>query len=308
MIIPPKRAWFGLLIAYRGSVIPQIRGRLLLTTLVGILVTVADAKGHHVYTLTTIPFTLIGLALGIFLGFRNNTSYDRFWEGRKLWGRLVNTSRSFCRQVLTLIEPESGEAPSEAQRTLVYRQMGYVHALRLHLRGETDWDTLIPFFGAEESARIGRSSNPPIAILQATGQMMRRLWKSGQIETYHVPVLEESLTDLADIQGGCERIRATPIPFDYTVLMHRIVAFYCFALPFGLVSEVKLMTPVVVALVAYAFLGLDAIGDEIEDPFGHDANDLPLGQLSRMIEINLRDLIGETELPEPVTPKDGILN
>src|SRR5690606_37389193 len=104
------------------------------------------------------------------------------------------------------------------------------------------------------------------------------------------------------VQGGCERIKNTPIPWSYTVLMHSIVAVYCFALPFGLVQTTKLLTPIVVALIAYAFLGLDAVGDELEEPFGHDYNDLPLTALSRTIEVNLLQQLGETELPPLLTP------
>nr|XP_061811696.1 voltage-dependent anion channel-forming protein RSc3414-like [Nerophis lumbriciformis] len=210
---------------------------------------------------TPLPFTLIGLALSIFLGFRNNTSYDRFWEGRKLWGRLVNTSRSLTRQILTLIEPNGDD-----HKRNVYTLMGYVHALRLHLRAEKKLEELRPFVG------------------------------------------DRSLTTLADIQGGCERIRATPIPFAYTVLMHRIVGLYCFGLSVGIVERVGPATPLVVALISYAFLALDAIGEEIENPFGFDDNDLPLSQLSRMIEINLRERLGEDDLPDPVTPVEHVLS
>ena len=123
----------------------------------------------------------------------------------------------------------------------------------------------------------------------------------------HLPVLEASLTEITTVQGACERIKSTPIPGSYTILIHRIVALYCLGLPFGIVSSVGLMTPVVVAIVAYAFYGLDAVGTEIENPFGTDENDLPLSALSRMIEVNLRQRLGESELPELLRPVDGIL-
>lgn len=124
----------------------------------------------------------------------------------------------------------------------------------------------------------------------------------------HLPVLEGSLTEITGVQGGCERIKATPIPASYTVLIHRIVATYAFALPLGIVDTVHLWTPVVVLLIAYAFYGLDAIGDEIEDPFGRDPNDLPLSTLSRMIEVNLRQRLRESDVPELLRPQRGILD
>ncbi len=115
------------------------------------------------------------------------------------------------------------------------------------------------------------------------------------------------MTEITGIQGACERIKSTPIPASYTVLIHRIVALYCLGLPFGIVTSVGALTPVVVAIVAYAFYGLDAVGSEIENPFGHDPNDLPLTALSRMIEVNLRQGLGEDELPPLLEPVDGIL-
>jgi putative membrane protein len=107
---------------------------------------------------------------------------------------------------------------------------------------------------------------------------------------------------ICDVQGGCERIKGTPIPWSYTVLTHSIVAAYCFALPFGLIATTKLATPLVVALIAYAFLGLDAVGDELEEPFGADENDLPLDMLTRTIEVNLRQALGESSLPPMLKP------
>ena len=109
------------------------------------------------------------------------------------------------------------------------------------------------------------------------------------------------------MQGGCERIKNTPILFTYNVLIHRIVAGYCFAIPFGLVETLGVLTPVVVALIAYGFFGLDAIGDEVEQPFELDDNDLPLDAISRTIEINLLESIGEQDIPPPLQPVDGVL-
>lgn len=312
MIISDRPSWLRIVLTLRGSSLSKTWPRLLLTTLLSVVVTAlyTHYEAFH-FDLTVTPFSLIGLALGIFLGFRNNTSYDRFWEGRKLWGRLVNATRSLTRQVLTLIGPRQPKAPPEeleaVRKRLVYRTIAYVHALRLHLRDQRATDDLAHFLGSDELQALERELNRPIALLQGTGDQLRALWDSGWIDTMHLPVLEASLTDLADIQGGCERIKSTPIPFSYTVLIHRIVAVYCVTLPFGIVSTVGVFTPLVVMMVAYAFFGLDTVGDEIEDPFGEDPNDLPLSALSRMIEVNLRQRLGETDLPPLHKPVDGIL-
>ncbi|MEZ4381640.1 MAG: bestrophin family ion channel [Nannocystaceae bacterium] len=314
IISSDKPSWLRIVLTYSGSALHRIWLRLLLTTLLAVVVTelYIDFDLFH-FDLTITPFSLIGLALSIFLGFRNNTSYDRFWEGRKLWGRLVNTSRSLTRQILTLIgpRPQEGAAPppelADARRRLVYRLIAYVHALRLHLRDQGDLDALAPFLDAAEREALAAEINRPIALLQRLGDDFRELWDRGWIDTMHLPVLEASLTALADIQGGCERIKSTPIPFSYTVLIHRIVAVYCLGLPFGIIDTVGVFTPVVVMMVAYAFFGLDAVGDEIEDPFGLEPNDLPLSALSRMIEVNLRQRLGERDLPPLLRPEKGLL-
>jgi len=313
LLVLEKKRWLGLLFVLRGSTLPKIWMRLCAVTIVAVAVTVLhEQHGYFVVGLTTTPFSLIALALGIFLGFRNNTSYDRFWEGRKLWGRLVNTSRSLARQITTLIGADSGAGSGEVRQThreLVYRLVAYVHAFRHHLRGEEAFEDAKPFLPADEAAALPGESNVPIAILHRMAQRFRELYDEGRIHAMHLPVLEDSLTQLTDIQGGCERIRSTPIPSSYTVLIHRLVATYVFALPFGLVNTVGVFTPEVTFLVAYAFLGLDAIGDEIEEPFGHQDNDLPLTALSRMIEINVRQRVGDTDLPPLLRPdEDGFLH
>ena len=303
-------SWFRLLFEYRGSALSRIKGRLLGVFAVACAVTLHFHITGSELDLSTVPFTLISLALGVFLGFRNNTSYDRYWEGRKLWGRLVNDARSFARLTLHLIAPEvvpgvHGDPlrTRALQRDLVYRTIGYVHALRLHLRGELhDLKALAPFIAEAELETLKKRHNVPLAILDTMSARVAEARRLGVLHNRDVHLLENMLNDLCDVQGGCERIKATPIPWSYTVLMHSIVATYCFTLPFGLITTTKLLTPVVVALIAYAFLGLDAVGDELEEPFGSDYNDLPLSTLSRMIEVNLRQQLGETEVPPLLTP------
>ncbi len=297
-MIVGKRTWLRLFFALRGSVLGLIWRRVAFVTGLAIVVTWGhETRGWFENGLTVTPFSLIGLALSIFLGFRNNASYDRFWEGRKLWGRLVNPSHSLTRQLLLWITPPEGESAAtaihEEQRRLVHAVIAYVHALRLHLREEPGVEVLGPLLGVDLATRLEGSTNRPYAVAQHLGEGVRGAWRAGWIHPQHVPLLEASLTDLTDIQGGCERIKSTPIPFTYSVLLHRIVGVYCAALPFGLVGTTGVWTPEVVALIAYAFFALDAIGEEIEEPFGRDVNDLPLGALSTTIERNLRERLGE---------------
>ncbi len=325
MMVRNDASWIRTVFTVRGSSLTRTWGRLLLVTVFATLVTyLHDTYGLLHTNLTVTPFSLIGLALGIFLGFRNNTSYDRFWEGRKLWGRVVNASRTLTRQVLTLVGPagssvayrtcaiDDGTVDPEVRalhHRVVRRAIAYVHALRLHLRSDRSLDDLKAYLEDEELADLVGESNRPIAILQRIGAELRVAWDRGLISEFHLPTLEATLTELAGVQGGCERIKATPIPYSYNILLHRIVFVYCFALPLGLVSIEGLgqYTPIVCLLISYAFFGLDAVGDEIEDPFGEDINDLPLATITRMIEVNLLERLGEEDLPPFLEPKDGVL-
>lgn len=312
MIIHAQRQrWLHLILTYRGSELERIKLRLSVVLAVAIAVTVAQ---HHLHvlesTISVVPFSLVGVALGIFLGFRNNASYDRFWEGRKLWGSLVNVCRNLARQSRLYVRVAPGEDPAavpDAVRVLLHRTIAFVHALRMHLRGGIDWQELAALLPEDELPHLEAHDNVPLAILAGTSTRIGSAHAAGQIHDYHLPVLDQGLAELTNIQGGCERILNTPIPHSYTVLIHRCVAIYCLGLPFGLVDTLGVWTPLVCLIVAYAFLGLDAVGDEIEDPFGTDPNDLPLSALARTIEINLRQSLGETRLPAKVEPVDGVL-
>jgi len=309
MWVDRRRSWLSTVLL-GGFALPHILTRTVFVTALSVVVTVAYEEIPSVhYSIGPTPFTLVALPLGIFLGFRNNAAYDRFWEGRKLWGALVNTSRSFTRQILTLLEAEPGTDASglEAlERRMVHMTIGFVHALRHHLRGTDPFEALGHILGADETERLRTQENVPYAILQRLGELLVDARRRGWVHLLHVPVLEASLTQLTDIQGACERIKSTPIPYSYTVLLHRIVAAYCVLLPFGLMDAIKWATPVVVFAVSYCFFGLDAIGDELEQPFGVDINDLPLKAISRTIERNLRERLGE-KLPPPHAAEGGVL-
>ncbi|MGC6507789.1 MAG: bestrophin family protein [Myxococcota bacterium] len=301
MIVSPKKAsWISLIFRLHGTVIQQIKLRLAAV----VLIAVAATTIHELYFATTpwfstTPFSLIGLALSIFLGFRNNTSYDRFWEGRKLWGGVVNTARTITRRIRTLITVED---PETTFKPLVYQVAAYVHALRMHLRDEWSPNDIKHLMSEDALDSLKPELNKPIAMLQNIGDQLTELYRNGHIHPQHLPLLEGSLQAFTDLQGGCERIKSTPIPFSYNVLLHRIVAVYCFTLPFGLVAVTGWLTPIVTALIAYAFLGIDAIGEEIEEPFGTDKNDLPLLAISTMIEANVRQRLPNENIPELKKP------
>ncbi|HEY9101258.1 bestrophin family protein [Chitinimonas sp.] len=303
MIVRPRPHWLRLLFVWRGSVLPRILPQLLLV--MGLAVAVVLSHGEladRKVTLTATPFTLIGIALAIFLGFRNNASYDRYWEARKLWGAMLVESRALARQLLTLTS-----LPPAHSRRLIHLVIACVHALKLQLREQADTSPLAQWLSPVQFARLQDSSSKPTQILLLLGEELRQLRRDGLLSEWLAPALERHIDGLGEAIGGCERIAGTPLPFTYGVMLHRTVYLFCCLLPFGLVDSIGIMTPIMVGFMAYTFFALEAIGEEIEEPFGTMANDLPLDALATNIELNLRELCGETDLPSPPTAVNYIL-
>jgi len=307
MIVRDRPSGLKMFLLLRGSILPRILPSLIATTLIAIVVTLSHGDLFALkITLTTIPFTLIGLPIAIFLGFRNTAAYDRFWEGRKLWGEVLLRSRSLSRQCQSLI---AGAGPAKASLGLedvrvrmIFRAIAFAHALRHLLRDAAQAPELQNLLRAPEWAGVQQSSNKPDYLMQAMGEDLGLCLKEGRIDSCLAASIDATLSALSAAAASCERIKSTPIPFSYTLLLHRTAYLYCFLLPFGLVDSIGFMTPFVVAIVAYTFFGLDALGDEIEEPFGVDANDLPLNAICRTIEINLRESLDDAQIPEPLAP------
>jgi len=246
--------------------------------------------------LNAVPFTLIGLALSIFMSFRNNACYDRWWEARKLWGELLIAARSFSRQIATL-EPEPRER-------LLNGVCGFAHGLAARLRGGDEIAAISAWVATQDGAQ---SPNPTDTVLAGLGAQCAQLMKDGQLSAIHYSVLEIQLTSLAHVQAGCERIKATPLPFAYALLLHRTAYLFCLLLPFALAPSLGWWTPLPVVLIGYTFFGLDALSDQLEDPFGEDANDLALNAMVRMAERELLFAMGYTDLPPPLVARGNVL-
>jgi len=295
----------------RGSVLPHIAWELATCIGVALLVTLTHGFVYQwKVTLTTVPFSLIGLALAIFLGFRNNAAYDRYWEARKLWADLVHRSRSFARQVQTLLHFESparAEDGADPRRRMIVHTIAFASALRHQLRGSDARAEMRRLLAPEEAAGFAAARCGTDFLLRRIGDDLGGFLRTGRLDPPVAAHLDQSLAGLAAVAAGCERIKHTPLPFPYTLLLHRTAWLYCFLLPFGLVDTVGYMTPFVVGIVAYTFFGLDALGDEIEEPFGLADNHLPLDALCREVEINLLETLGVRELPPPLAPLNGRL-
>jgi ion channel-forming bestrophin family protein len=257
-----------------------------------------------------IPLALFGSAIGIIVAFRNQSAYARWWEARTLWGAVVNNSRSWARQVTTVMMPIADAEASElksVQRRLVYYQIAYVHALRQHLRGLEPWEELAPLLKESELAELRDQRNIPLAIQQMMGALLRTCQVRGWVDIAHWRALDANLDDLVDAQGGTERIKNTPMPKQYDYFPQLFVQIYCILLPLALVTSMGWLTPLGSTLVGFIFLALDKIGRDLEDPFENSIYDVPMTALTTTIDVNLRQLLGETELRRAETPVQGVL-
>ena len=249
-------------------------------------------------------FAILGISLAIFHGFCNNAAYDRFWEGRKLWGTLVWLSRNIARQVLTL--PNVSMAEKQA---FIRHQIAFVHSLRQQLRGEDNTANLQRLLTVEEQQAVVGQDFIALRLTQIMGQMLANWQTEQKIDVWQWQSLDNTLGEIAHVQAGCERINNTPIPYAYFVLLHRTVYLYCFMLPFGLGNTIGWVTPFVVSFVGYTFMALNEIVDEISEPFGTGENELPLGMMCDTIETQLAMLSHQQFAPEqkPRVPANVVI-
>ncbi len=245
-----------------------------------------------------LPLAIVGGALGIFVSFRTNSAYDRWWEGRKLWGRLINTSRHWSTQVLTYVKDE------ELRKELVGRHIAYVHMLRCLLRKQdplTD-ESVVAWTSEEDRAWLATQSNQTHALLQKQLDAVTALADGGDLDERRLMSMDESVRHLLDIQGGCERIKKTPLPRGYGFIAEQLVNAFSFLLPLAIVADLHLLAIPINILVCLAFMLISEAGRVLEDPFTMFYNGLPLTNMSDTIEHNLRNRIGETELPAIIGP------
>jgi putative membrane protein len=301
MIIRKKEHWFKMLFVWHGSVLPRILPRLSLLFLLSlVIVYLHGIIFSFKIPLNPTPLTLFGFVLALFLGFRNNVSYDRFWEGRKLWGALLNDTRSLARQALTL--PEKPDE-SESSRSFVLMLVAFTYALKHQLRHTDPSGDLQKRLNETRFELVKDARFKPILIMKLMAQWVQQARQEKKLDSIQQSCFDQNFDKLSDIVGGCERIQSTPMPYSYRVLLHRTIYLYCFLLPFGLVDSLQWLMPFLVVFIAYTFVAFEAIADEIEQPFGKEPNDLALNAMCRTIESTLLEMIGE-ELPD-AKMKDG---
>ena len=258
------------------------------------------------------PLTIVavlGTVIGLLLAFRTNSSYDRWWEARTLWGAIVNDSRTWTRQLLEFTPSENlDEAKKEKLKTMAYRQIAWCYALSRSLRKQTPDHELSCFLDSTEINRYRASHNVPNDLLLTQAGELQKLYRDGSLELFQFIELEKTLTRLTNSMGGCERIKNTKFPESYSLLVHLLIYVFVLFLPFGLVEVPALGLVVTSLFLAFSFLLIERVSVYLQDPFSNRSSDTPMLALSRTIEINIKQMLGDDEIPDPHKPVNGVLN
>ena len=306
MIVRDKPGPAQLLFALRGSVLPRIKWPLLGLVLLSAGMVAVDHRYGVLQHSNSTPFAVFGVALSLFLGFRNNAAYDRWWEARKLWGGLLADLRSFARDVAVFVPDAS------LRERLLRLALAFVHLHRANLRGLKD-DAAAAGFVARclpGTTSLTSAAAPPFVVpcaaLDAMAAAIAGAHRSAGIDGFAARALTTRLGSLAAQQAGCERIATTPLPYVYSLLIFRTIYLYCLLIPLALIEPAGWLTPLFVGIVAYVFLGLAEVTEDLAHPFGPTLNGLPLDALCRAVEISLAPHLGEVP-PAPLQPVDFVL-
>ncbi|HRH68541.1 MAG TPA: bestrophin family ion channel [Flavobacteriales bacterium] len=296
-------------------------------------------------TIPWVPIALVGTAVAFITGFKNNASYDRLWEARQIYGAIVNSSRAWGIMVMDFVSPKHAQGPvahDELHRIharLIHRHLAWLHALRFQLRQPKAWEHMIKSYNREyrkwytvdevenkvddaltglitneEKASVLGKSNPATHVLAMQSKDLRELLDRGLIEDFRHMELEKLIVDLYAQQGKCERIKNFPYPRQFATLNLMFTRLFINLVPFGMLGEfaklgdgyIWLAVPFS-ALVAWVFNMMERIGESTENPFEGGANDVPITAITRTIEIDLREMLGETDVPKPLQAQNNIL-
>lgn len=284
--------WWGNLLEVRGSLLREIFGRVLV---MGVWATGVVFIDHHYVPLAinSTAHLAVGSFLGLMLAFRTNACYDRFWEGRRMWGAINNESRNLSRLASVLLAAE----PALLTR-LVHWLIAFPWATMHMLRGEQELDAAATArLPADEVAAVKASAHIPLAVCRRITALLEEARARGLVSDYLFATLDNNVQLLVDYAGACERIHRTPLPFAYVVHLQRALLVYCLTLPFALLPVMDWATLPATLLISYILLGIEEIGVQIEDPFGHDPNDLPLERYCARIQGVLEDVLAATLPP-----------
>jgi putative membrane protein len=300
MIVTKDRGVWNLLFNLKGSIVPDIASKLVISGGLGVVACILQLYQHPLaYDFT--PFTVFGVAISIFVGFRSNACYARWWEARGQWGKQIIAVRNLGHIVMSV----APEAP-EAMRIMKYAS-AHSHLLRNQLRGDvTAIVDANVFLCEEEICELKSSPNPADKILYFAGRALYALKSQDVIDSMLLSTIHKHLSELGEVQGACERLANTPVPFPYTLLVHRTTCLFLLLAPFAIVKTAGWFTPLINTIIAYVFLGLDELAHQLEHPFSTSVQALPLTAMCRTIDISTAVARGETP-PRGILPDNDIL-
>ncbi|MBW4671199.1 MAG: hypothetical protein KME60_28195 [Cyanomargarita calcarea GSE-NOS-MK-12-04C] len=286
--------WKDITFRLASTVISAILPWAILTCGYGFIVSTLHQFGHlSIFRDSKVlPHVVLSLniVLSLLLVFRTNTAHERFWEGRKLWGAMVNTVRNLSRGIWVYIaesEPKDKTAKEPAMRLVV----AFSVAMKLHLRRDPVNLELAPLMSSFQYHQLRDANHPPLEISLWIGEYLQTQYERQLLNVFQLNTLHELLDDMVDILGGCERILKTPVPLFYTIIFKTLLSIYLLLLPWELVNGLTWWTGPILGFISFILLGIDEIGSEIEEPFGHDPNDLPLDVICNTMHRNVEDLI-----------------
>lgn len=286
--------WRDHLLDVRGSMVREIFARVASCVAWSCLVVITQHRVLPEGWSIAIPETqhsLVGLAISLLLVFRTNSSYDRFWEGRKQWGAIVNETRNLARGASVALASTPQLLAALLRWTVLFPRATME---RLRNQDPSEWETDLP---SGAVAGVKTAINPPLAITCRMTELLDEARVAGTLSEFRFVALDQNIQQLVDYLGACERIHNTPMPFAYMVHLRRALIAYCYTLPFALVERFGWLTIPGTFVLAFILLGIEEIGVEIEDPFGSDENDLPLERICNGIEQTVLDFLPTTSFP-----------
>jgi ion channel-forming bestrophin family protein len=284
--------WVKLTFRLKGSVIPAVMPKVIFCGGFGVIVSFLYAQGW-IQAWPILGNVVPSIVLGLLLVFRTNTAYDRFWEGRKAWGMLVNTVRNLTRRIWVFVE-ESEPGDRLHKQEVLHLILAFAIATKLHLRQEPLNAEVLGLVGDRPASALQDAPNAPLKIAFWIEDYLQQQYQLKRVDLYQITTMNALLDKLVDSLGVCERILKTPIPMAYAIHLKQLLLIYCLLLPLQLTGEIGYWTGPIVALVSFTLFGIEEIGIEIENPFGRDHNDLPLDAITNTMRQNLEHLITQT--------------
>lgn len=259
---------------------------------IGVTMDVMLVQGSGI-DIPLMPLTLLCSALIVLISFRNSSAYNRWWEARTLWGAMVNTSRSYGRQVLSLIDGEGAHRHNPVKTILLRRHVAYLRALRAHLKGDVSAAQLGGLIPESEIQRALSSNNVPNDILNGSAGILADEFAEGRLDSIRFTRLETTLLDLSNCQGGMERIANTPLPYPYVYFPRLFSALFCLIMPLSMVTTLGWFTPLISTVVGCLLLTMERIGTDLQAPFGTSQHRIRMDDLCQNIEKNLCSMYNE---------------